>query len=153
MAASVAFAVGLSFTSFLDTYPTLGDYALAHTYHEAQYFSNDDEAKVSLASLNEKMASFDGSFIDNLGELISADFCRFNGVKSLHLTYKGEKTPVTVFIIPNDEDFTFSENFSDNNLKGKSLRFKESNIIIVADKKEPLDSWQKKIDAKVRWSI
>jgi hypothetical protein len=155
MAASVAFAIGLSFnfTSYFDSYPTLGDYALAHTYHEAEYFSNNDEAKVTLASLNEKMSSFDGSFTESLGELISANFCRFNGMKSLHLTFKGVSAPVAVFIVPNDEDLAFSENFSDQKMQGKSLRFKDSNIVIVADKNEALDGWQKKIDAKVRWSI
>jgi len=89
MAASVAFAVGLTlnFMQFSSAYTTLGDYALAHVYHEDNHWHNSDEANVSLSSLNQKMAAFDGSFLNAIGKLISADYCRFDSMKSLHLVF------------------------------------------------------------------
>lgn len=154
MAASVAFAIGLTVNQlqFSHAYETVGDYAIAHTNHEAQYFTNNDEAKVTLASLNKKMASFNGSFSADLGELIMADFCRFDAMKSLHLVFRGKTSPVNIFIVPNSEHLAFSREFKNNELNGIVDKFKESNIIIVGDKSEPLQQWQHKIDSAIRWS-
>ncbi|MDO7085697.1 DUF3379 family protein [Pseudocolwellia sp. AS88] len=155
LAASVAFAMGLTlnFMNFSTAYTTVGDYAFAHTEFEASHFSNADEAKVSLASLNKKMAAFHGNFSDNLGQLIFADYCRFDGMKSLHLVFKGETSPVNVFILPNDVDIAFTNSFSNQQLNGKSMQFKDANIIVVGDKSEALDKWQDNIKSNVTWSI
>lgn len=155
LAASVTIAVGVAFNflQFSSAYNNLGDYALAHTYHEVGYFSNSDEADVTLASLNNKMASFDGSFTDKMGDLIFADYCRFDGMKSLHLVFRGESSPVNVYIVPQNEDLAFSKRFSDKNLSGKSISFKDKNIIIVGDHKEPLEQWKEVITSNLQWSI
>ena len=155
MAASVAFALGLglNFMQFSSAYTNVGDYALAHVYHEEGVFSNQDEKRVSLASLNQKMIAFDGSFNQSLGELISADYCRFDGMKSLHLVYKGVTDTVAVFVVPKNEQLDFSENFEDKKLQGESIGFKDANIIVVADKNESISKWQKSISDNITWSI
>ncbi|WP_076419350.1 DUF3379 family protein [Colwellia sp. UCD-KL20] len=155
LAASVAFAMGLTinFMQFSHAYTNMGDYAFAHTTHEAAHFSNNDNATVTLASLNKKMASFHGSFSDKLGELIFADYCRFDKMKSLHLVYKGENSPVNVFIIPKSEHLAFINSFSNQELNGKSLQFKDASIIVVGDKTESLQKWQENIKSNVTWSI
>ncbi len=154
LAASVAFAVGLTVNQmqFSHAYNSIGDYAIAHAAHEAQYFTNDDEAKVTLASLNKKMASFNGSFSEQFGELIMADFCRFDGMKSLHLVFKGQSSPVNIFIVPESEHLALTKNFANDQLNGVVNQFKHSNIIVVGDKKEPLKQWQDKINGNIRWS-
>jgi len=155
MAASVAFVLGLTvnFMMFSSTYKNLGDYAIAHVDHEASHFSNADEANVTLASLNDKMASFKGSFNSTFGTLIFADYCRFDGSKSLHLVFQGESSPVNVFIVPNDEDIEFNAKFANDRLEGRSLNFNHSNVIVVGDKKEPLQQWQERINNNITWSI
>jgi len=155
LAASVAFAIGLTinFFQFSNAYTHIGDYAFAHTAHEAEYFSNNDEATVTLTSLNKKMATFDGNFSQLLGELIFADYCRFDGMKSLHLVYKGKDAPVNIFIIPQNDHLEFENSFSKGELKGTAQRFKQGNIIVVGDKNEPLQQWQKNIQENVTWSI
>ena len=155
LAASVAFAVGLTFNimQVSNAYSNMGDYALAHVYHEDKYFSNDSEAKVTLASLNNKMTAFNGSFVSSLGKLISAEYCRFDGMKSLHLTFQGQSSPVTVFIIPHNEDLTFSDFFKDESLQGQSMKYTNANIIVVGDKNEPLQQWRENIEKNIRWSI
>ena len=155
IAASVAFAMGLTF-NFMQVsaaYTNMGDYALAHVNHEAKYFSNNDEAKITLASLNQKMAAFSGSFEQEFGELIAANYCRFDGMKSLHLVFQGVSSPVTIFIIPQNSELEFIANFAEKQLKGKSLKYKDANIIVVGDKKEPLQKWQENIEKNIRWSI
>jgi hypothetical protein len=155
LAASVAFAMGLTFNfmQFSSAYNNLGDYAIAHVAHEDGYFSNTDPANISLATLNNKMAAFNGSFTAGIGKLLFADYCRFDGMKSLHLVFQGKTNPVTVFIVPRNEQLEFTANFSNGILIGKSQQFKYSNIIVVADKNEPLQQWQKVIDENVHWSI
>ena len=155
LAASVAFAMGLTFNfmQFSSAYNTLGDYAIAHVAHEEGYFSNTSTANISLASLNDKMATFDGSFTSSIGQLLFADYCRFDGMKSLHLIYQGETSIVTVFVVPNNEDLEFSANFTSDKLIGKSQHFKHSNIIVVGNENEPLQQWQNAIDKSINWSI
>ena len=155
MAASVAFVMGLTvnFMMFSSTYKNLGDYAIAHVDHEASHFSNTDQANVTLASLNDKMASFKGSFDSTFGTLIFADYCRFDGSKSLHLVFQGESSPVNVFIVPNDDEIEFNAKFANETLEGRSLNFNHSNVIVVGDKKEPLNQWQERINNNITWSI
>ncbi len=155
MAASVAFVMGLTvnFMMFSSTYKNLGDYAIAHVAHEASHFSNTDQANVTLASLNDKMASFKGSFDSTFGTLIFADYCRFDGSKSLHLVFQGESSPVNVFIVPNDDEIEFNAKFANETLEGRSLNFNHSNVIVVGDKKEPLSQWQERISNNITWSI
>lgn len=154
LAASVTFAIGLTFNQlqYSHAYGSVGDYAIAHTKHEAENFNNDTEANISLTSLNQKMASFNGSFADELGELMMADYCRFDGMKSLHLVFKGESSPVNVFIVPANEHLAFNNKFSAENLNGVASNFNENHIIVVGDNNEPVQLWQERIRKNVRWS-
>ncbi len=154
LAASVTLAVGLVVhqLQFSHAYNSIGDYAIAHTNHEAHYFSNQGEAKVTLAALNKKMAAFNGSFTEQLGELLMAEYCRFDGTKSLHIVLKGKTSPVNVFIVPNNAYLAVNKQFSDQQHNGLVDQFKDSNIIVVGDKQEPLKQWQEKINHTVRWS-
>lgn len=154
LAASVAFAFGLTlnFMQFSSAYSGIGEYALAHVYHEQEYFSNNQEAKVTLASLNSKMDTFDGSFANMIGKLISADYCRFDGIKSLHLVFQGEQSPVNVFIVPERDDVSFTEYFSDKELNGVAEKIGKQNVIIVGDKKEPIEKWRTNLNSNIRWS-
>jgi len=155
LAASFAIIGSLvfNFMQFSSAYTNLGDYALAHVYHEIEQFSNDDTNQVSLAYLNQKMTAFDGNFRESLGKLISADYCRFDGMKSLHLVFQGLTNPVTVFIVPKNEQLAFSKKFNDESLYGESLSFKHANVIIVADKNESLNQWQRSIEDNITWAI
>ncbi len=154
LAASVTIIAGIvvSYLQFSSSYTNVGDYALAHVYHEQSAFSNNDNNRVSLVSLNKKMTAFNGSFSESMGELISADYCRFDGMKSLHLVFKGLTDTVTVFIVPKKEHLAFTDKFSDEKLQGESLGFKHANILVVADKNESLTKWQRTISDNISWS-
>lgn len=154
LAASVAITFGITFSlmQFSHAYKTISDYAIAHVNHEAKYFHNNDIARISLASLNQKMASFNGVFSDQLGELIAANYCRFDGIKSLHLVFKGQSSPVNIFIVPNNEYLNLNDHFESENLQGLVNNFNNNNIIIVGDKREPLKDWQAQINQKIRQS-
>lgn len=155
LAASFALTVGFTFSyfQFSHAYDSVGDYAFAHVNHEAKYFSNDSVADISLTKLNSKMASFNGQFSEQLGELMMADFCRFDGMQSLHLVLRGEKSPVNIFVIPKNEHLTFEKSFDSKLLQGQSQQYKHGNIIIVGDRSEKLDKWFNKVNENLTWSI
>ncbi|WP_448210875.1 DUF3379 family protein [Colwellia sp. MEBiC06753] len=155
IAASVAIGLGVlvNFSQFSSTYKNLGDYALAHVYHEINKFSNNMAQRVSLTSLNGKMESFNGSFIKPIGELLSADYCRFDGVKSLHLVFQGKYSPVNIFIVPKRSEVAFTKEFSDQRLNGEALDFGKNQVIVVGDKNESLSTWQQNINQNTTWTI
>lgn len=154
IAASVAMVGGLLVHSlqFSSVHNNLGAYALAHVYHEEGSISNELSSTVSLESLNTKMAAFEGKFTDSVGKLLAADYCRFDGMKSLHLVYQGKTSPVNVFIVPKSDHLNFESDFSDSKLVGSSLGFKNSNVIVVGDKNESLSTWRDSINNHVNWS-
>lgn len=155
IAASVTLAIGVVVNQlqFSHAYNSVSDYAIAHVEHEAHYFTNEDEATVTLAKLNKKMSSFNGVFSDTMGDLLMADFCRFDGMKSLHLVYRGENSPVNVFIIPDVEHIKFSPVFNNQQYRGVVDKFNNSRVIIVGDKQESLEKWQNKMNQGISWSI
>jgi hypothetical protein len=157
LAASVAIIAGIlvNYLQFSDSYSydNVGDYALAHVYHEQAYFSNDADTNVSLDSLNKKMTTFNGSFNESMGELIAVNYCRFDGMKSLHLVFKGVTGTVAVFVVPKKEHLDYIEKFSDSNLQGEALSFEQNDIIVVANKKESLSQWHNAINNNITWSI
>ena len=155
IATSVAFIIGLTVNhlQFSHAHSTIADYAIAHVKYEAHYFSNEAEANITLATLNKKMSLFNGEFSQQLGELIMADYCRFDGIKSLHLIFRGQVNLVNVFIVPQTDHLQFSKAFSKEQFNGAATNYKHSQIIVVGDKNEPLSQWQENIDKSVRWSI
>ncbi len=155
LAASVAIIAGLlvNFISFSSAYSDLGEHALAHVYHEQENFTNTSNDRVSLASLNKKMSSFNGKFKGPLGTLVFADYCHFDTLSSLHLVFQGKTSPVTVFVVPKNDQLAFSDKFNDSALFGGSLAFDKANIVVIADKNESIDKWKKAISDKVTWSI
>ena len=155
LAASVALVGSLvfSFIQFSGGYNDLGDYALAHVYYEQKKFAHNNDNRVSLASLNQKMTAFNGEFSTLLGPLMSADYCRFGGFKSLHLVFQGKTTPVTIFVVPKNNDLTFTTDFHDKNFLGKSIGFSQADVIVIADKNEALNQWQEKINNQITWTL
>lgn len=159
LAASVAFAVGISYSLFqtqdhqLPLHQSLTAHAIEHVIHEENFFSNQSVHRVSLNNLNRDMQEFNGQFIDHAGELLAAGFCVFDGVRSLHLVYKGEKDTVAVFIIPDKHQLDFNETEIQGNLKAVAKQFQGRQIVVVGNPKEELDQWQNRIDEKVQWSI
>jgi hypothetical protein len=111
------------------------------------------DAKITLASLNKKMASFDGLFLSSLGQLISAEYCRFDKIKSLHLVFQGITGIVTIFVVPKKNSLFFDDKFNDKKLNGTSQSFEKANIIIVAEPDESLDKWKSTINDNIQWSI
>ena len=121
IAASVAFALGLTFqmVGVTPRHDSLAEHALAHVHAEIDHLHEEDE--YSREQVNVKLASFGAEMIEQVAPIKFASFCRFGGVKSLHLVLQGDDYPVTVFIVPKNSGLKPSEAFSDPEFKGDSI--------------------------------
>lgn len=154
LAASVVFAIGITMNTFQfsNSSMTLSEHSLAHVHYEDGLFKNMASEEVTLDSVNKKLANFGGNFTNLVGNVISADFCRFGGIKSLHLVFQGENSPVTVFVIPHEDSLTVSNDFSDAKFNGKTIQYLQNNIVVITEKDESISHWQSEINKNIEWS-
>ncbi|SHI08980.1 DUF3379 family protein [Ferrimonas marina] len=116
-AASVAFAVGLTFTLNQRTQNDLGTHALAHVAHEEGFVDTIDEG-VTLTALNTKLAALGGRMDSMPGQIYYANFCDFDGIRSLHVVMGSEQGRVTLFYIPKEGNQRLPERFANDRYQG-----------------------------------
>lgn len=150
LAASVVFAVGLSFQIFYSggEYKSLSEHALAHIYAEESHMH--DDRSYSSDNLNDKLSNFGFTLANSISKVTFADFCHFDGVKSLHLVFQGENSPVTVFLIPKEVNLPGQSNFSDQRFNGQIVNYENADMVIVADKGENSTKWQQKLASSLQ---
>jgi len=154
MAASVAFAVGLS-VSLLNWQqpPEMGSVALAHVYAEAPFTDSIDE-NVDPAMINAKLASFGGQLQDQLGKVYFVNYCTFEGAPGLHLIMQGDVGKITVFVVPDSIPIAVKqEQFGDNHLNGMVKQLHGNRLVVIGEKGEPLEKVEQKLMQAVTWKI
>lgn len=156
IAASLAFVFGVSLTLFWQQpVVNLGENALAHVYHESASLSASSQA-LSLAEVNAKLASMDASLSASLnadiGDIIAANYCHFDKVKSLHLVVQNAQGKVSIFVIPQRQGHQLQQDFGDEKLLGKGLRYQQANVLIVGEKNQDIQQLQHKIRQGLRFS-
>lgn len=153
LAASFAFVFGVVFTMLQqpDNRMDLGEHALAHVYHDGFYAMarNDD---VSLQQVNAKLAELGANLSADVGKIMFAKFCNFDGIRSLHMVMQGEQGKITVFVVPNNNEFRSSDSFSDGKLYGESYEFGQASLVIVADQDQSFDDVKTKLKEKLVFS-
>lgn len=157
MAAGVFFTFGVMFQMLYSTPEVgdLGEYSLSHYYHETSYLSFDDSDKMDLSSVNEQLADF-GIHLGNLFQAVTfVEECRFNGVRSLHMVFSAESgEQYTVFITSHeDAQLPFVEEFSDNKVHGKGYLIGNSDLVILSENAEALDSFKSDFEKNIIWQI
>ncbi|MBY5992956.1 DUF3379 domain-containing protein [Ferrimonas balearica] len=145
-AASVAFAVGLSLAVIKEGPADLGQHALAHVAHEAGYVDTVDE-RVDLTALNTKLASFGGQFSELPGQIYYANYCDFEGIRSLHVVMGSEQGRVTLFVIPKQSQMSLPAQFADQRYHGIGEDRGQVHLAIVGDKGQPLEPVLKRVEA------
>ena len=151
LAASVAFAIGLSFTLVTQPTVSLGNQVLAHMVH-----AEDEQAHsvlpVDLRLVNAKLASFGASFSDIIGDVKVANYCHLDSVRSLHLIVNTEQGIMSVFIVPRRKDLSLSHNFADDKYHGQGIEMQRANIIVVGDKDADLSPMLSSVQQRIRFS-
>lgn len=152
LAASFAFAIGISmqFVGVSPRVDTLTDHALAHMTNEMSHIPGT--ADYTLDQLNVKLANFGGHINQDFAPIKFANFCDFDGIRSLHLVFVGERGDVTVFVVPKNANLAVNEHFSTLKFVGEVLTTNVANVVIITDKtNESVDEWTKKIDKAITW--
>ncbi len=145
-AASVAFAVGLSMTLLSRGSADLGQHALAHVAHEAS-FTNVVDEDVDLKGLNTKLASFGGRFRELPGQVYYANYCDFEGIRSLHVVMSSDQGRVTLFVIPHQNEMPLPAQFADQRFHGIGQDRAGVHLAIVGDKTQSLEPVLKRVEA------
>jgi hypothetical protein len=143
MAASVAMVVGVSYMTLLAGNNGLANDVFAHVSHE--YMNKEmtmGGENVTQEAINEKMATFNGSLSEDIGEVVSANYCYLNTIKSLHMIIRGKTGLVNLFVVPDNKSKELEEDFSNDELIGTSFLLSSAKIIIVGDDKEDVSQLQ-----------
>ncbi|MFC3093237.1 DUF3379 domain-containing protein [Alteromonas sediminis] len=148
MAASVAFAVGLTFALWTPSKIDLGHAALAHMDH-AEIEMQFAASPVSLELVNAKLESMGAELTQHIGNVYVANYCQLDNYKALHLIVDTEQGPVSLFVMPHEADATLPYRFSDDRYVGKGFSTQRASVMLVGDKDSDLHA----ISGKVRESL
>jgi hypothetical protein len=143
MAASVAMVVGISYMTLFAGNNGLANDVFAHVSHE--YMNKEmtmGGQNVTQAAINEKMATFNGALSDEIGEVVSANYCYLNTIKSLHMIIRGKTGLVNLFVVTDNKSKELEEDFSNDELIGTSFLLNSAKIIIVGDDREDVSQLQ-----------
>ena len=155
IAASIAFIIGLSvpmLNNINHQVPNIGNVALQHVQDEYFLTSKVNE-DASLKNVNVKLARYGGTLDQEFGGVYFVNYCDFEGTHALHMVVKGEKGRVTVFVVPEDANFTSAAEFSNERFKGISEHIGNAKVVIVGERDEPLEKMKTMLDKNIQWDI
>lgn len=152
LAASVAFAVGISFTLFHRGPVSLGNEALVHMQYAATERSHSG-LPVDLTQVNAKLAGFGASLTEMVDNVKVANYCHLNNVRSLHLIMDTEYGLMSVFVVPSREDISLPEAFSNDQYHGEAVKMQRANILVVGDKQADLTPVVQEMTRKIQFSV
>ena len=129
-------------------------------FYEFNVFAQDEyflTSKVnedaSLKNVNVKLARYGGTLDQEFGGVYFVNYCDFEGTHALHMVVKGEKGRVTVFVVPEDANFTSAAEFSNERFKGISEHIGNAKVVIVGERDEPLEKMKTMLDKNIQWDI
>ena len=128
---------------------TIGEHALAHVYHEIE--SLESTQQFTIADVNSQLAKLGSKMTALPGEVKYARFCNFKGQRGMHLVFASAYGPMTVFIVPSENDYLGSDYFTDEHFAGRVSRFPKGDAILVASTQAPLDEYQDRINESIQW--
>ncbi|MEL0632011.1 DUF3379 family protein [Pseudoalteromonas carrageenovora] len=128
-----------------------GEHALAHVYYEINALDKTDA--ISLQSVNDKLAVLGGHIEELPGKITYAMFCDFKGEKGLHLIFESDFGPMTVFIVPSEnQSFGFgADDFHDERFEGFINRGSKADTILVANAGAPINVYNERVTDAIRW--
>ncbi|MEP0355835.1 MAG: DUF3379 family protein [Paraglaciecola sp.] len=152
MVASVAFVMGISFTLWQSTsLVNLSENAIAHVRAEGEHALGAHE-NITLEQVNAKLASFGGQLTDNVDQIYYANFCDFNEIRSLHMVMQVGNDKVTVFVVPNENNFDSQSVSKDNNYSGETMDFTRASVIVVGDNGSNVHKAKQTLSKKFKFS-
>jgi len=155
VAASIAFVIGITLPllSNLSHSPqNIGEVAMHHVKAE-YYFTAQTDEHADLKMINAKLARYGAKAHAEIGAVSYINYCNFDGTPALHMVMKGEKGPITVFVVPSDANFTETTQFNNQHLKGVMDKMGSTNVVIVGERDESLQPMRSMIKNNIHWDI
>lgn len=152
MAASVAVAAVLTFNVIQ---PISGNALANDVFAHVSYMEKEmmmGAGSVDLDQVNAKMATFNGSVNGDLGEIVSANYCYLDKIKSLHLIIKGEKGLINMFVMPDNLTESIQETFNNASMIGTSFLIESAKVIIVGEDAEELKGVKESAQQQMKFS-
>jgi hypothetical protein len=138
IAAAVVLVSVLSIGMFNTGNSKLVDDVFAHMSHV-----NFEVTKASLTStsaINEKLASFNGQIIGDLGDVVSANYCYLDKIKSLHLIIRSNNGLTSVFVVPDAITESIGDTLSNASYAGASFLFGSARVIVVGQSRADVNA-------------
>jgi hypothetical protein len=150
IAASFAFALGISFSFFNkeQQYFDTGQHALAHLQDELSHIP--ETADYTQAQLNAKLAQFGGE-MTTIAPVSFANFCDFDGIKSLHIVMKTPSGDVTIFVVPKHINLRTEPQFANERYQGRSREYRNANVMVVTNYETSISDWSNKVNEAIKW--
>jgi hypothetical protein len=143
IAASLAIIVSASYMTLLTGNNGLANDVFAHLSHE--YMNKEitmGGQNVTQEAINEKMATFNVTLSENIGNVVSANYCYLDTIKSLHMMIRGKTGIVNLFVVADNKIKELDEDFSKDGLIGTSFLLNSAKIIIVGNDREDISQLQ-----------
>lgn len=152
LAASIAFAVGVSFTLWQQqSYIDLTAQSLAHVYHEGPHALQANE-NFSLQQVNVKLAQYGAHLSKDIGQIYYANHCEFDKVKSLHMVMQGQHGRVTVFVVPHHKGYQAQDTYSDGFMTAQSIELRNADLVVVGENIDDVKSIKGKLQQQMIFS-
>jgi hypothetical protein len=151
LAASVVLASVLSIAVFNMSSGNLTNDVFAHMDHVA--YEINKYGPTDIASVNNKLASYNGQIKDGMGDIVSANYCYLNSIKSLYLIIKGEQGLTSLFVLPSQLSESVEQEFTNNVYTGSAFLLKSAKIIIVGENASQVASLKEKAKQLMSFSV
>lgn len=131
IAASVLLASVISIQMLTQTSTKLRDDIYVHMQHTD--FELQKSVSANLDIVNAKLANFNGQLTQELGEILTANFCYLDNIRSLHLIVKSQNGLTSLFVVPDALTGDIDERFENDDYVGRSLLVKSAKVIVVGE--------------------
>ena len=128
---------------------SLADEVVAHLDHEPRAL-RALTTPVSSRTLNSVVGS-DVADLGGVGLITYARTCPINGKLVPHLVIQGEKGPITLLLMP-EEEVDGATTLQGKGIKGVIIPIGHGSIAIIGDRDEVLENYEQQIIDSVRWS-
>ena len=103
-------------------------------------------------AVNAKLASFNGSVDESIGNIVSANYCYLDKIKSLHVIIRGERGLTSLFIVPDSITASVSDTFSNASFQGAAFLLESAKIIVVGDDSQSVEDIKARAKSSLRFS-
>lgn len=107
---------------------------------------------VNMNDMNSKLASFNGHIDGEIGEVLSANYCYLDKIRSLHLIIKGEHGLTSLFVVPESIGESMGSSFSNGIFEGASFLLESAKIIVVGENKSDVEKIENQARAAFTFS-